>query len=171
MELNNKFNPVLTEKPKIINTLSNFTKNENHTILNEYRTRGSESLRPIRAKNFEKSKKKPNNNETVDRRNRLMMTNIVEKLDNLNNKKLMKFQIPAHSMSPQQNKPIKFQPKALVKIGESIEQSNGSQKLEFILKGTKPRYLKTNTVNDTRPLSNIKEKQKETVMDNPSYRV
>ena len=155
MELN-KFNAILTEKPKIINTLSAFCRADpsNLAILNEYRTKGSDILHPLRAKNVEKTKKSTAK-EPFERKNK-HLANITEKNDE---NKRPKYLISAHSTSPitnNNNKPVRTQLKSLEKIYES------GPKLDFLLKGTRSKLMR---LPETKPVANIREKTKENALE------
>ncbi len=158
MELN-KFNTILTDKPKIINTLSAFCRSDpsNLAILNEYRTKGSDILRPIGSKNIEK-RKKLTAKEPVERKNK-HLANISEKYEE---KKRPKYLISAHSTSPKtnnNNKPVRLQLKSLEKIYETV---GSGPKLDFILKGTRSKLIKLPEVKN---VANIKEKKKENAQE------
>ena len=177
-----KKNPVLLEKPKILYTLSSMNKDPSLTLLNEYRSRGSESLRPINRRMTEPKKKPVFRQEYSERKNKMIAHTANEKKDKtevIQDKKRMKFQVPAHSLSPY--KPSRNLPKQLEKIeelavgnqnangnGHTMNTPNNQQKMELLLKGTKSKFTKANTL-EAKALNIVKEKTKET--GNDCYKV
>lgn len=178
-----KTNPVLVEKPKILYTLSSMNKDPSLTLLNEYRARGSESLRPVNRRMTEPKKKPVFRQEFSERKNKMTTHTANEKKDKtevIQDKKRLKFQVPAHSLSPY--KPSRNLPKQLEKIdelavnnqpanngtGHNLTTPNNQQKMELLLKGTKSKFTKANTL-EAKAMNIVKEKTKET--GNDSYKV
>ena len=178
-----KKNPVLVEKPKILYTLGSMNKDPSLTLLNEYRARGSESLRPINRRMTEPKKKPVFRQEYSERKNKMTAHTANEKKDKtevIQDKKRMKFQVPAHSLSPY--KPSRNLPKQLEKIDElavgnqnangnghtMMNTPNNQQKMELLLKGTKSKFTKANTL-EAKAVNIVKEKTKEN--GNDCYKV
>jgi len=170
-----KKNIIPSEKPKILYTLNSMNKDPSLTILNEYRARGSESLRPNR-RMTEPKKKNLFQNDNSDKKNK-MAPNLSDKKDKfevIQDKKRLKFQMPAKSLSPY--KPSRHLPKQLEKIEESAHtnnnihtpKNNNIPKTELLLKGTRSKFTKANTL-ETKVAIIAKEKTKENASD--TYKV
>lgn len=162
-----KINHLQIEKPKILNTLSSLNRNESNHILNEYRTRGSESLMPIKQMHFERSRKKllPTLNETSEGKNKLLdnFTDKLQKNDKIHSKKKINFTIPAHSKSP-----VKLNRQILKPLDPIEESGNQNQKIDFVLRGVKSRFMKPNV--ELR-MSALKEKNKDNIAELQFYKV
>lgn len=165
-----KIPPITPEKPKILNTLNSINKDTHLVLLNEYRTKGSESLRPNISKKFERitAKKAPRRSETTEKKSKIT-ANLQEKINksDQNQIKLNKIYRPnfsaTHSMSP--NTKIT---RALPKVLDKIDEYGPLQKMDFILKGSKSKTSKPLTESKT---TNIVKGKENVPQENITYKV
>lgn len=165
-----KIPAISAEKPKILNTLTSISKDSHLVLLNEYRTKGSESLRPNISKKFERitAKKAPRRSETTEKKSKIT-ANLQEKANKFdqNQARLNKIYRPnfsaAHSMSPN-TKITRFLPRFL----DKIDEYGPLQKTDFVLKGSKSKASKPLTESKAVNVNKVKENPSQ---ENITYKV